>query len=210
MKALLLADIQHDFLRGGSLAVPDGNAIVPLVNALQPHVDLVIAIQDWHPADHKSFASRHPGRKCYDTIDLHGLSQILWPDHCVQGSLGADFSAELHLNRVEAIIRKGTNPEVDSYSAFFDNAHRRSTGLTGYLRERQVTEVYLAGLAGDYCVYYSALDSLQAGFATYFIEDATRPINPAAFAQCLRQIQARGGHVVQSASLLTPAPGMPV
>lgn len=202
MKALLLIDIQNDFIPGGALAVPDGDAILPLVNRLQPLFDVVVATQDWHPADHKSFVSQHAGKQVFDVINLEGLEQVLWPDHCVQGTPGAEFSPELDMNRVEAIFRKGTAPEIDSYSGFYDNGHRKSTALAEYLRGKGVTEVYLVGLAADFCVYFTAKDALQEGFATYFVEDATRAINAQGFAQAKEDMLARGGKVIQSSALL--------
>ena len=203
MKALLLIDIQNDFLPGGRLAVPDGDAIIPLVNALQPLFNLVVATQDWHPRGHQSFVSSHAGRAPFEQIDLHGLPQVLWPDHCIQASIGAELAPALHTERVEAIFRKGTNPEIDSYSAFFDNGHRKSTGLADYLRGRQITDVYVAGLAGDYCVYYSALDALAAGFSTFVITDATRAISAVGFAAALTDLEAKGAHLLASPSLLS-------
>lgn len=204
MKALLLIDIQNDFLPGGRLAVPDGDAIIPIINALQPQFDLVVATQDWHPAGHQSFASSHAGRSQFEQIDLHGLPQVLWPDHCTQASPGAALAPALRTEQVEAIFRKGTNAEIDSYSAFFDNGHRKSTGLADYLRGRQVREVYVAGLAGDYCVYYSALDALAAGFSTFVITDATRAINADGFRAALADLQAKGAKLLESSALLGP------
>ena len=201
MKALILADIQNDFLPGGSLAVPDGDAVIPIANALQQKFQLVVATQDWHPADHKSFASRHPGNKPFDIITLQGMQQILWPDHCIQGTSGANFSAQFEMNKIEAIFRKGTDPEIDSYSCFYDNGHRKSTGLSGYLRDKKVNEVYLAGLAGDFCVFYSAMDSLKEEFVTFIIEDATRPINQKVFIKAMHDFVAKGGKIIQSADL---------
>jgi nicotinamidase/pyrazinamidase len=198
MKVLIVADIQNDFLRGGSLAVPDSDAIIPVVNRLIHYFGLVIAIQDWHPADHKSFASMHPGKKPLDIIDLHGLQQTLWPDHCIQGTKGAAFSALLEMNKAEVIFRKGTDPEIDSYSGFYDNGHRKSTGLAGYLHEKKVSEVYVTGLAGDYCVYLTAMDSLEEKFSTFIIEDATRPINPENFKKVMQQFVAKGGKIIRS------------
>ena len=200
MKALLLIDIQNDFLPGGALAVPEGDSIVPVVNQLQPYFDLVIATQDWHPADHKSFASQHTGHKVFDQIDLNGLEQVLWPNHCVQGSSGAEFSDKLQQNRIEAIFRKGTDPEIDSYSGFYDNGHRKSTGLADYLRGKQVNQLYIAGLAADYCVYFSIKDALQEGFVTYLIEDATRPINPEGFEKAKADLINKNGKVIQSST----------
>ena len=205
MKALLLIDIQNDFLPGGRLAVPEGDAIIPLVNALQPQFELVVATQDWHPATHQSFASRHEGRQPFDQIDLHGLPQVLWPDHCTQASPGAELAPAMRTEQVEVIFRKGTNVEIDSYSAFFDNGHRKSTGLADYLRGRGVTDVYLAGLAGDYCVYYSALDALAAGFQTTVITDATRAISAEGFTAALADLEAKGAHLVESPALLADA-----
>ncbi|RNI27776.1 bifunctional nicotinamidase/pyrazinamidase [Rufibacter immobilis] len=202
MKALLLIDLQNDFLPGGALAVPQGDAVIPLANALQPQFDLVVATQDWHPANHKSFASQHAGKKVFEVTQLHGLDQVLWPDHCVQGTAGAEFSAALAMHQVEAIFRKGTNPKIDSYSGFYDNGHLKSTALAEYLRGRGITEVYLLGLAADFCVYFTALDALQEGFAVYYIEDATRAIDQEGFAKAKADLLAKGGHFVQSQDLL--------
>ena len=202
MKALLLIDIQNDFLPGGRLAVPEGDAIIPLVNALQPRFDLVVATQDWHPAGHQSFASSHAGRSPFELINLHGLPQVLWPDHCTQTSDGAELAPALHTGRIEAIFRKGMNPEIDSYSAFFDNGHRKSTGLADYLRGRGVTEVVVAGLAADYCVYYSALDALAAGFATTVVTDATRAISAEGWAAAQADLRERGAQLLNSSDVL--------
>ncbi|WP_276497544.1 bifunctional nicotinamidase/pyrazinamidase [Pontibacter litorisediminis] len=202
MRALLLIDIQNDFLPGGALAVPEGDAILPVVNRLQGQFDLVIATQDWHPPQHKSFASQHSGKKAFEVTALNGLEQVLWPDHCVQGTPGAEFSAELEQHRVEAIFRKGTDPEVDSYSGFYDNGYRKSTGLAGSLRGKGVTEVYLAGLAADYCVYFSAKDALKEGFKVYYLEDAVRAISPAGYEQAKADLAARGAQIIQSHALL--------
>ena len=204
MKALILVDIQNDFLPDGKLAVPDGNEIIPIVNGIQQYFDLVVATQDWHPARHKSFASNHADKMVYDVIDLNGTAQTLWPDHCVQGAEGAEFSPELNTNRVEAIIRKGTDIEIDSYIAFFDNGHVKSTGLADYLRGRKVSKVYVAGLAGDYCVYYTALDALAEGFETSVMEDAVRAINADAFKNAKADIIDKGGKIINSNDVKTP------
>ena len=198
MNALLLIDIQNDFMPGGRLAVPDGDAILPLVNALQPQFDLVVASQDWHPAGHRSFASSHPGHAAYDEITWQGLPQMLWPDHCVQATPGADLHPALDTRRVEAIFRKGTDPDIDSYSAFFDNGHRKATGLAAYLRGRGVTRVYLAGLAADYCMYFSAKDALTEGFETVVLAEATRAISVEGWAAAQADLRQRGGHVVSN------------
>ncbi|MDX9785699.1 MAG: bifunctional nicotinamidase/pyrazinamidase [Desulfobacterales bacterium] len=177
MKTLIIGDVQNDFMPGGSLAVPAGDAIIAVINRISGKFDLVVAIQDWHPPQHKSFASNHKGRQPFETIDLNGISQTLWPDHCVQGTFGADFHPKLDTRPVEAIFRKGVDPEIDSYSAFYDNQHRRSTGLSGYLREKGVVEIYGCGVAGDICVYYTLKDALKSGFSATLIADAAKPLN---------------------------------
>ena len=177
MNALLIVDVQNDFVPGGALAVPDGDLVVPLINRVQPHFDLVVATQDWHPRDHASFAANHPGEKPGQTIDLNGLPQTLWPVHCVQGTSGADFVPGLDTAQIEAIFRKGTDARIDSYSGFFDNGHRKRTGLAGYLNDRGVSDVYVCGLATDYCVKFTALDARQLGFNVHLIEDASRGVN---------------------------------
>lgn len=175
--ALLVVDVQNDFLPGGALAVPDGAAILPTVNALMAQFDCVIATQDWHPPGHESFASRHPGRRPGDVVDLHGIEQVLWPDHCEQGSPGASFAASLDVARFDAVVRKGQNPAVDSYSGFFDNDHRSPTGLDGLLLRRGIRRVFVCGLAADYCVRFTALDAVGLGFETVLITDATKAVN---------------------------------
>ena len=192
MKALLLIDVQNDFMPGGALPVAGGTDIIPLLNSLQPRFDLVVATQDWHPARHRSFASQHPGRAAFSQMDLHGLPQTLWPDHCVQNTPGADFHPALDMARVEAIFRKGTDPEIDSYSGFFDNGHRKSTGLADYLRGRGISQVHVAGLAADYCVYFSAKDARAEGFETFFLEQATRAIDAAGYAAARADLQRLG------------------
>ena len=177
MNALILVDIQNDFIPGGALAVPQGDRIVPVVNRLQPCFDLVVATQDWHPADHGSFAGNHPGHQPGELIELNGLPQILWPTHCVQGSVGAEFVPGLNRKARDRVFVKGTDPNIDSYSGFFDNGHRQPTGLGDYLRAKSVTEVYVVGLATDYCVKFTALDAMELGFKTSLIEDACRGVN---------------------------------
>jgi nicotinamidase/pyrazinamidase len=198
MNALILIDIQNDFVPGGNLAVSSGDQIIPLVNALQSSFTLVVATQDWHPANHKSFASNHPGKKPFEKIMLNDLEQVLWPDHCVQGTAGAAFHPGLQMNQVEAIFRKGMDPEIDSYSGFFDNGQKKSTGLSGYLRDRKVDKVFICGLAGDYCVAYTAKDALRENFKTFIIEDATRPIDVAGFGKMMSEIKGLGGRVIGS------------
>ena len=183
------------------MAVPGGDIIIPLANGLLDQFEVVVATQDWHPTNHKSFASNHAGKNLFEKIDLNGLEQVLWPDHCVQGSPGAEFSPQLNLNKVEAIFRKGTDPEIDSYSGFFDNGHRKTTALADYLRGKQVHQVSILGLAGDYCVYYTAKDALELGFETCLIEDGIRAINPADFEKVKAEITNRGGRIIQSSQL---------
>ena len=201
MKALILVDIQVDFLPGGGLAVAGGDAIIPVCNKIQTQFELVIATQAWHPAGHKSFASSHSGKKEFETIDLNGLPQVLWPDHCVQGTEGADISKDLYTNKIETIFRKGTNPEIDSYSGFYDNGHLKSTGLSHYLKGMGVKQVYVAGLAADYCVYFTAKDALAEGFGAFIIEDATRPISAEGFEKAKKDFKRKGGHMINSTQL---------
>jgi nicotinamidase/pyrazinamidase len=175
--ALVAVDVQNDFCPGGALAVADGDRVVPVINALGPRFASVLLTQDWHPPGHVSFASRHPGRHPYETITLPYGPQVLWPDHCVPGTPGAEFHPALDTRRAALIVRKGHNPAIDSYSAFYENDHRTRTGLGGYLRERRLGRLFLAGLATDFCVLYSALDARREGFEVYVIEDAVRGID---------------------------------
>jgi nicotinamidase/pyrazinamidase len=177
MKALLIIDVQNDFCPGGNLAVPEGDAVVPIINKLIDQFDIIIQTQDWHPANHSSFASNHAGKNPYDTIELEYGTQVLWPDHCIQNSLGAAFHPELNTEKTQVIIRKGFRAKIDSYSTFFENDKITATGLSGYLRERGVDELYATGLATDFCVKWSILDGLQEGFKMYLIQDAVRGID---------------------------------
>ncbi|HYV65145.1 MAG TPA: bifunctional nicotinamidase/pyrazinamidase [Myxococcales bacterium] len=200
MKALILVDIQNDFLPGGALAVPRGDEVIPIANRLQPRFGLVVATQDWHPPGHGSFASTRPGRKPGDLAELAGLPQVLWPDHCVQGTAGASFAPALAMNRVEAIVRKGTDPTIDSYSGFFDNGHRKATGLGDYLRGRGATDLYVLGLATDYCVKYTALDAVQLGFRTFLVQDGSRGVelSKGDVAKALDEARKAGVQIMQS------------
>jgi nicotinamidase/pyrazinamidase len=201
MKTLLIIDVQNDFIPGGSLPVPEGDQVVSLINRLQKEFDLVIATQDWHPVGHASFASSHAGNKEFDVVKINGLDQVLWPDHCVQGSTGAEFHPQLETLRIESIFRKGTDPEIDSYSGFYDNAHLKSTGLTGYLKGKGVKELYVVGLAGEFCVYFSVLDALAEGFSVTLIEDATKPLDRNAFETAKIDILRKGGKILSSDNL---------
>jgi nicotinamidase/pyrazinamidase len=202
MKALILVDIQYDFCPGGSLAVPDGDAVVPAANRLQEEFELVVATQDWHPRGHGSFASTH-SKPVYEVIQIHGLPQTLWPDHCVQGTHGAELVSALERARIARIFRKGTDPEIDSYSGFLDADHKHSTGLADYLRERGTDEVYIAGLATDYCVKYTALDAAQLGFRTYVIEDGCRGVNlnPGDSETAFTEMKAAGVKILKSGDI---------
>jgi len=193
MHALIIVDLQYDFLSNGPLEVPLGDEIIPEINRLQPEFDLVLATQDWHPAGHKSFASVHGGFQPFDVIDLEGLEQVLWPDHCIQGTSGAALTDQLDMRRIEAIFRKGTDVAIDSYSGFFDNGKRKNTGLVGYLRDRSVTAVSVCGLAADYCVHFTAMDALEQGFDTYVIESVVRPIDVSAYEEKRSAFLQRGG-----------------
>ena len=174
---LLVVDVQNDFCPGGALAVPEGDRVIPSVNRLALLFEHVILTQDWHPPGHLSFASAHQGKKPYESVELPYGSQVLWPDHCVQGTRGADFHPDLDIHHAVLVVRKGYNPKIDSYSAFYENDHASSTGLAGYLRERGFSRLYLAGLATDFCVLYSALDARRLGFEVNVIEEAVRGID---------------------------------
>jgi nicotinamidase/pyrazinamidase len=204
MKALILVDIQNDFLPGGALAVPDGDAVIPVANKLQAVFPLVVATQDWHPANHGSFAASHPGKKVFEQIELNGLPQTLWPVHCVQNTKGADLANALDRNRIAKIFPKGTDAGIDSYSGLFDNGHRKSTGLGEWLKVQAVTEVFVCGLATDYCVKFTTLDAVGMGFKTHFIEDASRGVNlrPDDVKNAIEEMKRARIAVVQSADLL--------
>jgi nicotinamidase/pyrazinamidase len=204
MKALILVDIQTDFLPSGALAVPDGDAIIPIVNRLQAVFPLVVATQDWHPANHGSFAANHPGKKLFEQISLNGLPQTLWPVHCVQNTTGAKLATELEQERIAKIFPKGTDNGIDSYSGLFDNGHRKSTGLGEWLKAKDVTEVFVCGLATDYCVKFTALDAAAFGFTTHFIEDASRGVNlqPNDVENAIAEMKRAGIAIVQSADIL--------
>jgi nicotinamidase/pyrazinamidase len=173
---LLVVDIQNDFCPGGALGVPDGDAVIAPIHRIAPCFRHIILTQDWHPADHTSFAAAHPGKQPFESVQMPYGEQTLWPPHCVQGSKGADFHPALHLPQAELILRKGYRRDVDSYSAFFENDRTTATGLAGYLRERELSRVFLAGLAYDYCVTYSAMDARRLGLPVIVLRDACRAI----------------------------------
>ena len=200
MKALIIVDLQNDFMPGGPLGVPEARELAPLINKLMDKFSLIIATQDWHPPHHCSFAKNHFGKKPGDTVQIKGGPQVLWPVHCVRDTPGAELVKELNKGPISSIFYKGTDESIDSYSAFFDNAHLRSTGLGDFLKSRNITEVYLAGVATDYCVLYSAIDALALGFKTFIILDACRGINlqPGNVDKALDQIIARGGKIVEA------------
>ncbi len=200
MEALILVDIQNDFVPGGALPVPEGDKIVPTVNGLQSAFDLVVATQDWHPINHGSFAANHPGAKPGDLIDLNGIPQILWPTHCVQGTRGAQFVPQFDTARIQHIFQKGTDPLIDSYSGFFDNRHLKATGLGEFLRQRGVKEIFIAGLATDYCVKFSALDARALSFKTNIIEDACRGVElkPGDVHRAVEEMRAAGVNIIKS------------
>lgn len=198
-KALIIVDIQNDFLPGGALAVTDGDAVIPIINKLlEKPFDVKVASKDWHPEDHYSFAKTHhkqPGEK--------HLDQILWPVHCVQNTSGSEFGSDWDSEKIEKVFYKGTDKFVDSYSTFFDNQHKRSTGLHDYLKEKQVQEIYIAGLATDYCVKYTALDALHLGYDTFVVVDGCRAVNLNSLdeVQALEEIQKAGAHLIFSKNI---------
>ena len=198
MQALLLIDLQIDFCPGGALPVSEGDLVVPVANTLMSHFDLVVATKDWHPADHQSFAANHPWRKPGQVIDLHGLSQVLWPIHCVQESFGAEFAPALDTNGIHEVFVKGTDPTIDSYSGFFDNGHRKSTGLGDFFKQKGVKELFVMGLATDYCVKFSVLDALDLGFTTYLISDGCRGVNLEAndSENAINDMEQKGAHII--------------
>lgn len=204
MKALILIDIQNDFLPGGALPVPEGNEIIPIVQSLLKHpFELIIATKDWHPKEHSSFAVNQ-GKMPGEIVKLGNIEQVLWPVHCVQNTFGAEFAPGWDTNKISKIIYKGTDKSIDSYSSFFDNQHKQSTGLEDFLRKNNIQELFIAGLATDYCVKFSALDALNLGFQVHIISDACRGINisPEDSAKTLKDLQAKGAIITTSTELI--------
>lgn len=199
MHALILVDLQYDFMPGGSLAVPEGDQVVPIANQLMSDFDLVVATQDWHPPDHLSFASQHPDREIGEQIELGGLEQILWPDHCVQGTRGAEFHADLNQTSIDRIFPKGTDRLIDSYSGFYDNGHQKSTGLGEYLQEQLVKSVTVLGLATDFCVKWTALDAVKQGFQTRLIQTGCRGVDlsPGDVERACQEMQHAGVKIIE-------------
>ncbi|WP_420460349.1 bifunctional nicotinamidase/pyrazinamidase [Neolewinella sp.] len=203
MTALILVDLQVDFMPSGMLPVKEGDQVVPIANRLMPHYDIVVATQDWHPANHGSFAANHPWRKPGQMIELDGLPQVLWPIHCVQESWGAELVPELDQTGITRVFQKGTDPDIDSYSGFYDNGHRKSTGLAEWLREQGVDTVHVMGLAADYCVKYTVLDALREGFTTMLLEDATRGVElaPGDVDAAITEMRAAGAEIKTSVAV---------
>lgn len=199
-----MVDIQNDFLPGGALAVKEGSKIIPLVNKLQSKFDLVVATQDWHPANHESFASNYPNGVIGDLVDLHGLPQVLWPDHCIQNTWGAELADTLDLSSVQKVFRKGTEAAVDSYSGFFDNGKRKDTGLSTYLQSKDVEQLFIVGLATDYCVKFTALDAVNLGFVTTVIVDAVKAVNlhPEDQENAIETMRLAGIQIIKSDKLI--------
>jgi nicotinamidase/pyrazinamidase len=203
MNALIIVDLQNDFLPGGALPVPHGDEVIPLANELQSRFDVVVASKDWHPPNHSSFAANHKGKKPGDRIILDGIEQILWPVHCVQNTHGAEFAPSFDTSRIAHVFHKGIERNIDSYSTFFDNAHRRHTGLAHYLKERSIKDIYLLGLALDYCVKYSALDARQLALNTHVILDGCRGIELARgdIGRAIDEMKRAGAVLLKSSEL---------
>jgi nicotinamidase/pyrazinamidase len=198
----LVIDVQNDFCPGGTLAVADGDAVIEVIHRVAPRFEHIVLTQDWHPAGHSSFASAHAGKQPFEQIELSYGAQTLWPDHCIQGSKGAEFHPALHLPRAELILRKGYRPQIDSYSAFFENDRSTPTGLAGYLEERELTRIFLAGLAYDYCVGYSALDARRLGLQAVVIRNACRAIDlEGSVAKIEAEFDQAGVMLIESAEL---------
>jgi len=206
-KALILVDLQNDFCAGGHLAVPDGDAVVLVANQVQAYFDLVVASKDWHPEGHISFVSTHPGHQLGERVLVHELPQELWPDHCIQGSRGAEFHPQLNTEKIHKLVYKGIDPAIDSYSAFFDNEHQRSTGLAEYLREEGVEEIYIMGLATDYCVKYTCQDAVKLGFKVSVIEDGCRGVDlkPGDGERAIQQMREAGAEIVNTENTDLPS-----
>ena len=205
--ALLIVDVQNDFLPGGALAAPRGDEVIPVIASLTPAFPLVFATQDWHPADHGSFAANHPGKEPGDQIDLHGLPQTLWPVHCVQGEMGAQLAEGIDSASIRFISRKGKDPTVDSYSGFFDNGRRAATDLHAALQEAGVDTLYVCGLATEYCVKFTALDAVSLGYRTLVVEDACRGLDELGVQAAWAELEEAGAKRVSSDQVLAELAG---
>jgi len=203
MRALVLVDLQYDFCPGGALAVPGGDETIAVAQRLMPRFDIVVATQDWHPRDHASFAANHPGTSPGQVVDLDGQRQVLWPVHCVQDTRGAELHDGLDRRRISEVIRKGTDPRIDSYSGFFDNGHQKDTGLAAWLKERGVRQLYVLGLATDYCVKLTVLDASELGFEVWVVEDGCRAVElaPGAGDRAFHAMRAAGATVIPTGSI---------
>jgi nicotinamidase/pyrazinamidase len=201
MKTLVIVDAQNDFMPGGSLEVADGDKIIPIINDLIPKFDLVIGTQDWHPKSHKSFAANHKDKELFQEIEWKGIKQTLWPIHCVQNSRGAEIHKNIKSENMEAIFRKGTDINIDSYSAFYDNGHKKATGLTGYLKEKKAKDLYFTGLAADVCVYFTMKDAVNEGFKVNLIIEGTKALDDKTFKNQLEELKEKGVKVVSADNL---------
>lgn len=201
--ALIIVDIQNDFLKGGALEVKDGNSTIEIINSIQNKFNLIVATQDWHPAKHKSFASQHKGKNIGEFIDLNGIDQILWPDHCIENTFGSEFSKDLNFDRINKIVQKGNNPEIDSYSGFLENDKKTKTELDDYLKYNKVETVFICGLASDYCVKFTAIDAVDFSYETYLIEDATKAVNisPDDHEKAIELMKNKGVKIIKSTDL---------
>ena len=196
MKTLVLVDIQNDFLKGGSLAVPEGEKIIKPINKIIKQYDLVIATKDWHPKNHISFASNHTDKKIGDIINVNGVDQVLWPDHCIQNSYGSDFPEQLDISKLAKVVYKGSDANIDSYSGFFDNGHFRSTGLSDYLKSKDVYKIDYVGLATDYCLKYTAIDSVSEGFKTRVLINCIKGIEEKGCELALNEMKSKGVELI--------------
>lgn len=202
--ALIIVDVQNDFLPGGALAVNGGDEVIPVINKIQEKFDLIVATQDWHPSNHGSFAANHEGKKVGEIIFLNGLEQFLWPIHCVEDSFGAEFHKDLNTKKWSSIFKKGSNPKVDSYSGFFDNGRKEQTGLGDFLKGKGIDKVFITGLAADFCVKFTVIDAIDEGFQTFLFTDATRGVNiaPNDTLDAFKEMEKRGAVLIQSDDLL--------
>ena len=200
MKALLIVDVQNDFFEGGALEVPKSNRIIPVINKIIPNFELVIFTKDWHPSNHKSFASNNISKNIYEQINMNGITQILWPDHCIQNTFGSEIHSVINIPKNAFFFTKGNDPEVDSYSGFFDNRKSHSTKLSEFLKREKVNDIFICGLATDFCVKFTALDAIEEGFKTFLISDASKAvnINPDDFEKAIEEMKNKGVEIINS------------